>query len=230
MYKVFYDYYGNCYEYAVPEDSKLDKMLDEIMEDCKDGHVDNIMTASFRTVDSNGGVGGHALTIKSVTADTVVLENPWHPDQELVVSREDFRKCVSHMTLASENTNQPGNNNNNLPPHILELINQIHHINSNNNTGNAYQPQGNTGNTPPTSIGTYRIPSGTSYTNMIISMLKKQGINPTKENIRIAKEQFEALNPGAVVPYQGKVQKWQGNMMVYAGSTVQIPKFTMDNE
>ena len=30
MYKVFYDYYGNCYEYAVPEGSKLDKMLDDI--------------------------------------------------------------------------------------------------------------------------------------------------------------------------------------------------------
>ena len=30
MYKVFYDYYGNCYEYAVPEGSKLEKMLDEI--------------------------------------------------------------------------------------------------------------------------------------------------------------------------------------------------------
>ena len=212
--------------------SKVDEMLDEIMKDCEDGQVDNIMTASFKTVDSNGGVGGHALTIKSVTADTVVLENPWHPDQDLVVSREDFRKCVSHMTLASENTNQPGNNNNNLPPHIIELINQIQHINSNNNnnnTGNVSQPQGNTGNTPPTSLGTYPIPSGISYTNMIISMLKKQGINPTKENIRIAKEQFEALNPGAVVPYRGKVQKWHGNKMVYAGSTVKIPKFTMNN-
>ena len=27
MYKVFYDYYGNCYEYAVPEGSKLEKCL-----------------------------------------------------------------------------------------------------------------------------------------------------------------------------------------------------------
>ena len=27
MYKVFYDYYGNCYEYAVPEGSKLAQLL-----------------------------------------------------------------------------------------------------------------------------------------------------------------------------------------------------------
>lgn len=29
MYKVFYDYYGDCYEYAVPSGSDLENMLDE---------------------------------------------------------------------------------------------------------------------------------------------------------------------------------------------------------
>lgn len=30
MYKVFYDYYGNCYEYTVPSDSDLKMHLDDI--------------------------------------------------------------------------------------------------------------------------------------------------------------------------------------------------------
>ncbi len=78
----------------------LNKMLDTIMNDANDGHIDNIAVASFKMVHADGSPGGHALTIKSVTADTVTMVNPWHPDKEVTMSREDFIKSVGHVTVS----------------------------------------------------------------------------------------------------------------------------------
>ena len=75
-------------------------ILDSVMNDGKDGHIDNVAVASFRMVRSNGKLSGHAFTLKSVTEDTVTLINPWHPDKEITMSREDFIKSVGHLTVA----------------------------------------------------------------------------------------------------------------------------------
>lgn len=80
--------------------AELNKMLDDIMNDGADGHIDNVAVASFKVVQSNGKIGGHALTLKSVTADTVTLVNPWHPDKEVTMSREDFVRSVGHLNVA----------------------------------------------------------------------------------------------------------------------------------
>ena len=79
---------------------ELNEMLDNVMNDGKDGHIDNVAVASFVMIKANGDNGGHALTLKSVTEDTVVMINPWHPDKEITMSREDFIKSVGHLNVA----------------------------------------------------------------------------------------------------------------------------------
>lgn len=86
-------------DYSSSKDD-LNKMLDEIMNDGKDGQIDNVAIASFKVVKTNGQQGGHALTVKSVTADTVTLVNPWHPDKDITMSREDFIRSVGHLNIA----------------------------------------------------------------------------------------------------------------------------------
>ena len=120
---------------------KLNEMLDSIMNDAKDGRTDNIAIASFQTVHANGKLGGHALTIKSVTADTVTLVNPWHPDKEVTMSREDFIRAVSHLTVAD--TTKPAitvddvhNNPDSPNPHIQNPDNSV-------NPNNPTQPETN---------------------------------------------------------------------------------------
>ncbi len=78
----------------------LNKMLDTIMNDPKDGKTDYVACAGFRTVHNDGKVSGHELTIKSVTADTVTLINPWHPDKEITMSREDFINSVQMLNIS----------------------------------------------------------------------------------------------------------------------------------
>lgn len=84
----------------------LNKMLDTIMNDPKDGKTDHVACAGLRTVHDDGTVGGHELTIKSVTEDTVTLINPWHPDKEITMSREDFISSVMSMNI-SDTTKLP---------------------------------------------------------------------------------------------------------------------------
>ncbi|MBR6098982.1 hypothetical protein IKP85_04475 [bacterium] len=222
---------------------ELDEMLDQIMNDSQDGHIDNVATASFALTHKDGKVSGHALTIKSVTADTVTLVNPWHPDKEITMSREDFKRSAKKVTVASMTDSPSGNDSN--KPDIHDIINHI--IGNNGQIGNGGQGHGNGQlseetqqaiiqaaehagihtNSAPQVHGSYTIPRGISYTNMIKEMLRQQGIEPTAENIRKAKEQFEALNPGAVKTYNGRRQDWKGNRYVIAYETVKVPKFVM---
>ena len=224
---------------------ELDEMLDQIMNDGQDGHIDNVATAAFTLTHKNGKKSGHALTIKSVTEDTVTLVNPWHPDKEITMSREDFKRCTKKVTIASMTDTPSGNSG------MTNLQDIINHILGNNGGQITNTPGGN-GSLPPTTQqavvqaiqqagvttttqqqttpavhGSYTIPKGISYTNMIIHMLREQGIEPTEENIRKAKEQFEALNPNAVKTYNGKKQAWKGNRYVLAHDTVKVPKFVM---
>lgn len=223
--------------------TEMDEMLDEIMADSADGRIDNPATVAFKTVDKNGNIGGHALTIKAVTADTVVMINPWHPDQELVMSREEFQKAAYHLTITSmddSNNNTPEKpNSGRIPPNILNVLNQYlqqqNQSNSNNNVNynnNAEHNQQNISNVQhnntvhtPATHGKYKIPKNITYTNMIKQMLKDQGIEPTKENIAKAREQFEALNPNAVKTYNGKRAEWKGNRYVLYNDVVKVPKF-----
>jgi hypothetical protein len=224
---------------------ELDEMPDQIMNDGQDGHIDNVATAAFTLTHKNGKKSGHALTIKSVTEDTVTLVNPWHPDKEITMSREDFKRCTKKVTIASMTDTPSGNSG------MTNLQDIINHILGNNGGQITNTPGGN-GSLPPTTQqavvqaiqqagvttttqqqttpavhGSYTIPKGISYTNMIIHMLREQGIEPTEENIRKAKEQFEALNPNAVKTYNGKKQAWKGNRYVLAHDTVKVPKFVM---
>lgn len=107
----------------------LNRMLDSVMKDGEDGQIDNIAVASFVMVRPDGKKGGHALTLKSVTADTVILINPWHPDKEITMSREDFLKSASHVTIAD--TTKPSvtvedvqQNPNSANPHLNKPQNQ----------------------------------------------------------------------------------------------------------
>lgn len=80
--------------------TELNTMLDEIMNDGKDGKIDNIATAGFKVIHEDGTEGGHRLTIKSVTKDTVTLINPWHPDKDVTMSRQDFMQCCNSINIA----------------------------------------------------------------------------------------------------------------------------------
>ncbi len=86
---------------------KLNVMLDKIMNDQNDGQTNLIATAGFLLVKHDGRLSAHALTIKSVSKDTVTLINPWlpngDPNKELTMSREEFLKSVKDLTLTDTN-------------------------------------------------------------------------------------------------------------------------------
>lgn len=76
--------------------SQFKDMLDDIMEAQANGNESIVATAGFSISKDGKEVGGHAFTIKKVTEDTVVLINPWHPDQELTMSRKDFEETANY--------------------------------------------------------------------------------------------------------------------------------------
>ena len=98
-------------------------MLNSIMTDEQDGKIDNVATASFIMVHKDGSLSGHAFTIKSVTEDTVTIINPWHPDKEITMSREDFKQSVHEITLSSMEESSENSNTEKLK--IKELINRL---------------------------------------------------------------------------------------------------------
>lgn len=87
----------------------LDKLLDKLRQDSKDGKVDNYAaTASFKvsSQEVNGkiiGGGGHGLSVLKVTDDTVTLSNPWSPEDHIEMSIDDFKKSSFHMSLTKVN-------------------------------------------------------------------------------------------------------------------------------
>ena len=88
---------------------ELTKMLDKLMNDEKDGKKDYVGVAGFVLYDEHGKkLGGHAYTIKSVSATEVVLINPWNPEKDIVMSRSDFEACVQQVDISdSSSTRKP---------------------------------------------------------------------------------------------------------------------------
>lgn len=94
--------------------SDLSRMLDDIANKQQSGNDTIVATASFNIMKNGKNVGGHALQLKEVTADKVVLINPWNPDdpnahgdqsQEIVMSREDFEANCTSITYTELDKN-----------------------------------------------------------------------------------------------------------------------------
>lgn len=191
-------------------DPKMQAILNNLEKDSKDGKLDDFAAcASFKvsTQEVNGQVisgGGHALTITKVDKDNVYLANPWYPEQEIVMSKQDFAK--SCYILDSTPLNKKG-----------EEIVRENPVSTQNN--------GNDAENKPN----YTVPKGKGYTAMIKEALIAQGIKVTPENIQKAKEQFVKANPeNTVRTYEGKNQQWQGNSYLIANTKVFIPQFKID--
>lgn len=188
---------------------ELDKLLDQIMNDSKDGHTDLIAVASFKLVDKKGKVSGHGLTIKSVTADTVTLVNPWFPKKEITMTRADFMRSVASVTV-SDTTKPPVTVNNN----------------GGASGGNDQNPTNPPNNTPVNNGGNDN-PNGTPQKNV---HSVKRGENLWK----IAKKH---LGSGAtatqIANYVNKIMqanpslKWDNrhyNVIIHAGDKIVLPK------
>ncbi len=191
-------------------DSGMRAILDNLEKDSIDGKLDNFAaSASFKvsSQEVNGQViagGGHALTITKVDKNNVYLANPWYPEQEIVMSKQDFAK--SCYTLDSTPLNKEG-----------EETVQEHPVSTQNNSNDVE-------NKP-----NYTVPKGKGYTAMIKEALIAQNIKVTPENIQKAKEQFVKANPeNTVRTYEGKNQQWQGNSYLIANTKVFIPQFKID--
>lgn len=81
-------------------DYALEGMLDKLEKDFAEDKKSNfIATTGFNVGNSEADSGGHAFTIKKVTADEVHLINPWYPNKTLVMSREMFMECCTHFEI-----------------------------------------------------------------------------------------------------------------------------------
>ena len=191
-------------------DSRMRAILDNLEKDSIDGKLDNFAASACFKVSSqevNGQViagGGHALTITKVDKGNVYLANPWYPEQEIVMSKQDFAKSCS--MLDSTPLKKEG-----------EETVQEHPVSTQNNSNDVE-------NKP-----NYTVPKGKGYTAMIKEALIAQDIKVTLENIQKAKEQFVKANPeNTVRTYEGKNQQWQGNSYLIANTKVFIPQFKID--
>ena len=82
------------------DQEEMNKMLDEVMNDMNDGKKDVIATASFKIYVNGKQAGGHAFTIKEVTEDTVTIINPWYPEETITLSRSEFVKTTTQVTVS----------------------------------------------------------------------------------------------------------------------------------
>ncbi len=174
--------------------SDLNMMLDKAMES-PDSYF---MTATFKLSSS----GGHAFTVKKVTKNSVILINPWYPDQELTMSREDFLKAANKFTI----TKMPPKTD--VTSAYKTTDEKTNPIQNSEYKINEYKK--------------YKVPRGTSYTKLIQDSLLEQGYIATPQNIQKAKIQFESANPKAVHFASNKVP------YLYAGDIVVIPKFDIN--
>ncbi|MBQ8459791.1 hypothetical protein IJ541_06785 [bacterium] len=201
-------------------DPNLDKTMQPVIKDCKDGKLDNYsVSVSFNVSQQevNGKVvqgGGHAFSVKSMTEDKVVLANPWNPEEDIVMSMEDFKRSVKSVEFVPLKT---GNSN----------TSQTEQTGGSGQSGNV----GNTGSTTsnqPAQKSNYTVPKGKGYKTMIKEALISQGIPATPENIQKAQAQFEKENPGAVHIYNGSNTKWRGNKFLMENAKVFIPNFNFE--
>ncbi len=210
----------------VAHGSSSDKVRDEIIqnliEDCKDGKLDHYAATvgmNVSTQEVNGQViqgGGHAFTILNITDDKVTLVNPWDSSKPIEMSMENFKKAITVLQC--------------IP---VDDEGRTVAVTPDSRTDDGAAPTTPTTPTTPgdpstTNSPNYTVPRGITYTNMIVEQLRKQGIEPTTENIKKAKEQFEQANPGAVKTYRGKRKAWYGNKYLLMNAKVYIPEFKMD--
>ena len=212
------------------QNANFDSILDNLRKDSADGKIDNFAASVGFIVSSqevNGSTiqgGGHALTIRKVTENEVILSNPWDPDTDIVMSITDFKKAAgtvycTQLNATSQTSQAPQTSQPQQPPQSPLT-----------------SPTGNGGGINPSSQpqqgaeveGTkYKVQEGDGYIRLLRKALKDQGIEPTAENLKKAKEQFVAANPDAVHTYKGKNKKWHGNQYLLKGAEVIIPKFKM---
>jgi len=92
-------------------DPKFDQCIDKLIEDAKDGKIDNYAASVGMNISQqevNGEVvkgGGHAFSIKSITKDQVILANPWDPEKDIVMSMEEFKKAATSFDMVPVNEN-----------------------------------------------------------------------------------------------------------------------------
>jgi antitoxin component YwqK of YwqJK toxin-antitoxin module len=197
--------------------AKLNKMLDTLMKDPNDGEINFVACAGFTTVENGKIVGGHELTITKVTKDTVTLINPWYPDKEITMSREDFLNTASTVNISDMRREQA----------TTDTTEPSQTQNPTTTQPTTTHPTTTNPTTTPTAGNAYKVPQGKGYTTMIVEALIQQGIKPTKENIKKAKAQFEKANPGAVKTYNRPGHKYNGNQYLLANAEVKIPQFEM---
>ena len=214
------------------QNANIDSILDKLRKDSADGKIDDFAASVSFIVSSqevNGSTikgGGHALTIRKVTENEVILSNPWDPDTDIVMSITDLKKAAKNVycmqlnatsqTSQAPQTSQPSQPQQSPPT----------------------SPTGNGGGINPSSQpqqgaeveGTkYKVQEGDGYIRLLRKALKDQGIEPTAENLKKAKEQFRAANKkGTVRKYEkGPHKEWYGNEYLLSGAEVIIPKFKM---
>lgn len=189
----------------------LNKMLDDIMNDGKDGHIDNIAVAAFFMVHDDGSKSAHAFTLKSVTDDTVTLINPWHPDKELTMSRADF--INSCMSINVADTTKPVmtpedvqlNPNN---PHPGSAANQTNNNHQENNNVNQNHPQQQDNNS------TIEVRHGD---NLWKIAKRKLGAQATSTQIANYINKMMKANPNL------KWDKTHSNVMIHPGDSIILP-------
>lgn len=214
------------------QNANIDSILDKLRKDSADGKIDDFAASVSFIVSSqevNGSTikgGGHALTIRKVTENEVILSNPWDPDTDIVMSITDLKKAAKNVYCMQ-----------------LNATSQTSQAPQTSQTSQAPQapsasPTGNGGGINPSSQpqqgaeveGTkYKVQKGDGYIRLLRKALKDQGIEPTAENLKKAKEQFRAANKkGTVQRYEkGPHKEWYGNEYLLSGAEVIIPKFKM---
>lgn len=214
------------------QNANIDSILDKLRKDSADGKIDDFAASVSFIVSSqevNGSTikgGGHALTIRKVTENEVILSNPWDPDTDIVMSITDLKKAAKNvycmqLNATSQTSQAPQTSQPQQPPQSPPT-----------------SPTGNGGGINPSSQpqqgaeveGTkYKVQEGDGYIRLLRKALKDQGIEPTAENLKKAKEQFRAANKkGTVRKYEkGPHKEWYGNEYLLSGAEVIIPKFKM---
>lgn len=214
------------------QNANFDSILDNLRKDSADGKIDDFAASVSFIVSSqevNGSTikgGGHALTIRKVTENEVILSNPWDPDTDIVMSITDLKKAAKNvycmqLNATSQTSQAPQTSQPSQAPQAPSA-----------------SPTGNGGGINPSSQpqqgaeveGTkYKVQKGDGYIRLLRKALKDQGIEPTAENLKKAKEQFRAANKkGTVQRYEkGPHKEWYGNEYLLSGAEVIIPKFKM---
>lgn len=214
------------------QNANIDSILDKLRKDSADGKIDDFAASVSFIVSSqevNGSTikgGGHALTIRKVTENEVILSNPWDPDTDIVMSITDLKKAAKNvycmqLNTTSQTSQTPQTSQPSQAPQAPSA-----------------SPTGNGGGINPSSQpqqgaeveGTkYKVQKGDGYIRLLRKALKDQGIEPTAENLKKAKEQFRAANKkGTVQRYEkGPHKEWYGNEYLLSGAEVIIPKFKM---